>query len=233
MGCGQSGKHKRTTKEAKKTDAKAEGKAATDVKKPTILIAYYSTYGHIETMAGSVAEGVKSGGAKVKIMRIPETLGEEVLKKMHAKAKNPDHPVVTPEDIKGADGVIFGIPTRFGMASAQVKALIDATGSLWQNGSLVGKPAGIFTSTGSQNGGQETTIMTFITQLVHHGMLFIPIGYSHPDLQRMDEVKGGSPYGAGCLAGPDGSRQPSKLELGIAEHQGKYMAGVVAKLASA
>mmetsp|Transcript_12535 Transcript_12535/g.41017 ORF Transcript_12535/g.41017 Transcript_12535/m.41017 type:complete len:137 (+) Transcript_12535:417-827(+) len=131
------------------------------------------------------------------------------------------------------DGFLFGTPTRFGMASAQMKAFLDATGGLWLKGKLVGKPAGLFFSTGTQGGGQETTALTFLTQLTHHGMIYVPIGYSSPLLMNMDEIHGGSPYGAGCFAGTDGSRKPSQLELDIAKHQGSYFAGVVTKLAKA
>jgi len=133
-----------------------------------ILVVYYSMYKHIEQMATAVAKGVEAAGGKVTIMRVPETLPTEVLKKMGAPEKNADHKEATPADLEAADGIIFGIPTRFGMAAAQVKALIDRTGGLWMKGKLVGKPAGMFVSTGTQGGGQETTALTFVTQLVHH-----------------------------------------------------------------
>uniref|UniRef100_A0A7S2TF08 Flavodoxin-like domain-containing protein n=1 Tax=Lotharella oceanica TaxID=641309 RepID=A0A7S2TF08_9EUKA len=165
-------------------------------------------------------------------MRVPETLPSEVLKKMGAPDKNPEHKVATPADLEAADGIIFGIPTRFGMAAAQVKALIDSTGGIWMKGKLVGKPAAMFVSTGTQGGGQETTALTFVTQLVHHGMVFVPIGYACPKLFDMSEPHGGSPYGAGTLAGPDGKRQPSKLELEVAEFQGKHFTGIASKLAA-
>jgi len=177
-------------------------------------------------MAQEVAKGVESGGAEVKLLQVPETLPKEVLEKMHAPAK-PDVPIATPQDLAEADGIIFGIPTRFGMMTAQMKAYFDATGQLWQKGTLVGKPASIFHSTATQGGGQETTALTTVTQLTHHGMIFVPIGYGNPSLFNMDEVHGGSPYGAGTFAGGDGSRQPTQLELGIAAYQGKYFAGVV------
>lgn len=144
--------------------------------------------------------------------------------------KKPDDPIATPEVLKEADGVLFGIPTRFGMAAAQMKAFMDSTGGLWMSGGLVGKPAGVFFSTGTAGGGQETTALTFLTQLSHHGMIYVPIGYSSQLLMNMDEVHGGSAYGAGTLAGTDGSRTPSKLELDVAEHQGGYFAGVVNRL---
>jgi NAD(P)H dehydrogenase (quinone) len=138
--------------------------------------------------------------------------------------------VVSPHDLPDADGIMFGIPTRYGMAAAQVKALLDATGSLWTAGKLIGKPAGIFFSTATQGGGQETTALTFLTQLTHHGMLWVPMGYSTPLLFNMDEVHGGSPYGAGTYAGPDGSRQPTALELDVAKHHGKHFGSIAAAL---
>lgn len=140
------------------------------------------------------------------------------------------HPVITPDELVKADGFLFGYPTRFGMLPAQAKAFWDSTGGLWMKGALVGKPAGVFFSTGTQGGGQETTALTSVTQLVHHGMIYVPIGYSSPLVTDMSEVHGGSPYGAGTLAGPDGSRQPSELELKLARHQGKHTGSIVAKL---
>mmetsp|Transcript_21474 Transcript_21474/g.40237 ORF Transcript_21474/g.40237 Transcript_21474/m.40237 type:complete len:263 (-) Transcript_21474:446-1234(-) len=200
---------------------------------PKVLVLYYSMYGHIAKMADSVAEGAQSAGAAVRIMRIPETLPEEVLKKMGAPPKNLSHPEVTPDDIAAADCILIGIPTRFGMAAAQVKALMDRTGKLWMTGGLVGKVGGVFFSTATQGGGQETTAMTFITQFVHHGMLYVPIGYSNPKMFDMTTPHGGSPYGAGCLAGPDGSRAPSELELDIARHQGEFTTKFTARLVGA
>ncbi|CAN6453270.1 unnamed protein product [Victoria cruziana] len=144
-----------------------------------------------------------------------------------------DAPIITPKELADADALIFGFPTRFGMMAAQFKAFLDATGGLWRTQELAGKPAGIFFSTGSQGGGQETTALTAITQLVHHGMLYVPIGYTFgAGMFEMEEVKGGSPYGAGTYAG-DGSRQPSQLELEQAFHQGKYIAGIAKKLKAA
>ncbi|KAF1883017.1 hypothetical protein Lal_00003199 [Lupinus albus] len=160
---------------------------------------------------------------------VPETLPNEVLGKMSAPPKS-DVPVITPNELSEADGFVFGFPTRFGMMSAQFKAFLDATGGLWRTQQLAGKPAGIFYSTGSQGGGQETTALTAITQLVHHGMIFVPIGYTFgAGMFEMEQVKGGSPYGAGTYAG-DGSRQPTELELQQAFHQGKYIATITKKL---
>ncbi|CAN6922787.1 unnamed protein product [Brassica oleracea] len=157
------------------------------------------------------------------------TLPEDVLSKMSAPPKR-DAPLITPNDLAEADGFVFGFPTRFGMMAAQFKAFLDSTGGLWRTQQLAGKPAGIFYSTGSQGGGQETTALTAITQLVHHGMIFVPIGYTFgAGMFEMEKVKGGSPYGAGTFAG-DGSRQPTELELEQAFHQGKYIAAISKKL---
>ncbi len=138
--------------------------------------------------------------------------------------------MISPRDLPEADGFMFGIPTRFGMAVAQMKALMDHTGSLWLEGKLIGKPAGIFFSTGTQGGGQETTALTFLTQLTHHGMVFVPMGYSTPLLLDLNEIHGGSPYGAGTFAGVDGSRQPSEMEQTMARQHGKHFAGVARAL---
>ncbi|KAK8706108.1 hypothetical protein V6N13_049685 [Hibiscus sabdariffa] len=173
-----------------------------------VYIVYYSMYGHVEQLA----EEIKKGAASVEGVEATlwQTLSEEILGKMSAPPKS-DVPIITPNDLAEADGFIFGFPTRFGMMSAQFKAFMDATGGLWRTQQLAGKPAGIFYSTGSQGGGQETTPLTAITQLVHHGMIFVPIGYSFgAGMFEMEQVKGGSPYGAGTYAG-DGSRMPSEL----------------------
>ena len=140
--------------------------------------------------------------------------------------------VATAELLKAYDGIMFGIPTRFGMAPAQMKALMDSTGGLWQQGALVGKPAGTFFSTGTQNGGQETTALTFVTQFVHHGMIYVPMGYSTPLLFDLKEVHGGSPYGSGTIAGPDGSRMPSEHEKKVAVHHGEHFGKIVTKLSA-
>lgn len=198
---------------------------------PKIAVIYYSTYGHIKTMSDQVKKGLESAGCEATILQVPETLSDEVLEKMHAPKKAAD-PIVKASDLEEYDGFLFGTPTRFGMASAQMKSFMDSTGGLWMQGKLVGKPAGLFFSTGTMGGGQETTALTFLTQFAHHGMIYVPIGYSSPKLMDMDQIHGGSPYGAGCLAGADGSRQPSDLEKEIAFHQGQYFAGVVKKLAA-
>jgi len=191
-------------------------------KKPVrVNIIFYSLYGHVYSMAKQIAKGVEAAGGVAKLLQVPETLSEEILQKMHAPAK-PDLPVATTDDLVDCDAVLFGIPTRYGAACAQMKAFMDATGGLWAKGALVGKPAGIFFSTATQGGGQETTAFAFLTHFAHHGMLYVPIGYSSPLLFNNDEIHGGSPYGAGMVAGGQGERQASQLELNVAEHQGKY-----------
>ncbi|KAK7405134.1 hypothetical protein VNO78_06332 [Psophocarpus tetragonolobus] len=194
---------------------------------------YYSMYGHVERLAEEIKKGADSvEGVQATLWQVAETLTEEVLGKMRAPPKS-DVPMITPKELSEADGFVFGFPTRFGMMAAQFKAFLDATGGLWQTQQLAGKPAGLFYSTSSQGGGQETTALTAITQLVHHGMLFVPIGYTFgAGMFEMEELKGGSPYGSGTYAG-DGSRQPTKLELEQAFHQGKYIASITKKLKEA
>ncbi|KAH8920833.1 benzoquinone reductase [Atractiella rhizophila] len=191
-----------------------------------ILLLYYSTYGHIWKLAESVAKGLKASGATVDIYQIPETLPAEVLTKMHAPPKAQYPPFEDVSLLKGYDGYAFGIPTRYGRAPAQVSAFFDRTGGLWASGALVGKFATIFSSTGSQHGGQETTALSTIPFLAHHGIIYVPIG-PHPGLAEMNEVAGGSYYGAATVAAGDGSRQPSDLELRIAEYQGSHFGNTV------
>lgn len=191
-----------------------------------ILVIFYSMYGHVETLAKEIKEGLDSvQGVKAELWRLPETLPEEVLKKMYAKTHTDEIPVLTYDklsELETADGFLFGFPTRFGMMPSQVKSFFDSTGGLWFKGALAGKPAGLFFSTSSQGGGQETTALTSITVLAHHGMIYVPLGYTFgPDLSTTTEVKGGSPYGAGTLSGADGKRTPSELELKIARYQGE------------
>lgn len=195
-----------------------------------VYIVYYSTYGHVEKLAHEIKKGADFvEGVEAKLWQVPETLPKEVLEKLGAPPKS-DVPLITPNELTEADGFLFGFPTRFGLMAAQFKAFMDATGGLWRTQALAGKPAGIFYSTASQGGGQETTPLTSITQLVHHGMMFVPIGYTFGGgMFEMDQVKGGSPYGAGTFAG-DGTRQPSDLELAQAFHQGKYFAAIAKKL---
>jgi len=198
-----------------------------------IYIVIYTTYGHVFKMAEKVKEGVDAvDGCEAKIYQVPETLPAEVLEKMHAPPK-PDVPIITADELKEADGILFGVPTRFGMIPAQMKAFLDSTGGLWQSGALVGKPAGIFFSTATQGGGQETTALTFVTQLAHHGMIFVPTGYISPAEQfNMEEIMAGSAYGAGTFAGADGSRMPSAGELNRALAQGKSFSAVAKKLSA-
>jgi len=195
-----------------------------------VYIVYYSMYGHVQKLAEEIQKGAASvEGVEAVLWQVPETLSDEVLGKMSAPAKG-SVPTITANDLAEADGFIFGFPTRFGMMAAQFKAFIDSTGALWRTQQLAGKPAGLFFSTGSQGGGQETTALTAITQLAHHGMIFVPIGYTFgAGMFEMENVKGGSPYGAGTFAG-DGSRQPTELELEQARYQGKYIAAITKKL---
>lgn len=189
---------------------------------PRVAIIIYSMYGHIAKVAESVKAGVESAGGNATIFQVPETLPENVLKLMHAPAK-PDYPIASNDTLTEYDAFMFGIPTRFGNFPAQFKAFWDATGGLWAKGALYGKPAGIFVSTGTPGGGQEVTALNSLSTLVHHGIIFVPLGYAKtfPQITSFDEVHGGSPWGAGTFAGPDGSRHPTKLELEIATIQGK------------
>eukprot|EP00048_Salpingoeca_helianthica_P014426 m.221642 g.221642 ORF g.221642 m.221642 type:complete len:227 (-) comp15854_c0_seq1:206-886(-) len=200
-----------------------------------IAIIYYSMYGHIRKLAHAEAKGAKEAGVEVDVFQVPETLSDEVLAAMHAPGKGDDKVAdfASLSTLKDYDGFIFGIPTRFGMMAAQMKAFWDMTGQLWQKGELVGKPVGVFTSVGTQGGGIETTALTALTQFTHHGMIFVPTGYSFgAEMFDVSTVHGGTPYGAGTIAGPDGSRQPSDYELRLAEHQGKYFSNIVKKLSA-
>ncbi|MDX9785775.1 MAG: NAD(P)H:quinone oxidoreductase [Desulfobacterales bacterium] len=195
-----------------------------------ILILYYSMYGHIETMAYAVAEGALSvEGIEVIVKRVPELLPEDVARKAGAKLDQAA-PVATPGELAEYDAVLFGTPTRFGNMCAQMRNFLDQTGGLWAGGKLVGKVGSVFTSTGTQHGGQETTITSFHSTLLHHGMIIVGVPYSCQELTNMSEITGGSPYGAGTLAGADGSRQPSENEIKIARFQGTHVAQVAKKL---
>ncbi|KNA20978.1 hypothetical protein SOVF_047310 [Spinacia oleracea] len=198
-----------------------------------LYIVFYSMYGHVEGLARRMKKGVDSvEGIEGVLYRVPENLSPEVLAHMKAPSKDDSIPeIVEAAELAAADGFLFGFPTRYGCMAAQMKAFFDSTGQLWKEQSLAGKPAGFFVSTGTQGGGQETTAWTAITQLVHHGMLFVPVGYTFgAGMFKMDTIRGGSPYGAGVFAG-DGTREPTDTELALAEHQGKYMAAVVKRLA--
>lgn len=194
-----------------------------------IAIIIYSMYHHIATLAESVKAGIEESGNTATIYQVAETLPEEVLLKMHAPAK-PSYPLATPDILTTVDGVIFGFPTRFGSFPAQIKAFIDSLGGLWQNGSLYQKPCGVFISTGT-GGGNEMTIVNFMSTIAHQGMIYVPLGYApvFGELTNLNEIHGGSPWGAGTIAGPDGSRKPSELELKIAKTQGSEFSKVVNK----
>ncbi|WP_219095978.1 NAD(P)H:quinone oxidoreductase [Pseudomonas sp. UMAB-40] len=194
-----------------------------------ILVLYHSMYGHIETMAQHVAQGASSvPGVEVTVKRVPETMDPEAFKAAHGKTDQAA-PVANPAELSGYDAIIFGTPTRFGNMSGQMRNFLDQTGGLWASGALVGKVASVFTSTGT-GGGQEMTITSTWTTLAHHGMVIVPIGYSDPALFDVSQPGGGTPYGASTIAGADGSRQPDPRELGIARHQGQYVAKIAAKL---
>jgi NAD(P)H dehydrogenase (quinone) len=196
-----------------------------------VLVLYYSSYGHIETMAGAVAEGAREvPGTEVTIKRVPELVPEEVARKSNFKLDQPA-PVASVNELPQYDAIIFGTPTRFGNMCAQMRNFLDQTGGLWVNGSLIGKVGSVFASTGVQHGGQETTITSFHTTLLHQGMIIVGLPFSAPGLVNMDEITGGTPYGATTLAKPDGSRRPSANELELARFQGRHVAGIAAKLA--
>ena len=199
-----------------------------------VLIVYYSMYGHIYRMAEAVKEGAGSvSGADVRICRVPETLPEEVLQKMGAleTQKSLAHvPVCQVEELAAADAIIFGAPTRFGNMCGQMRQFLDATGGLWAKGALVGKVGSVFTSSATQHGGQESTILTFHVTLLHHGMVIVGLPYAFAGQMRIDEITGGSPYGASTIAGGDGKRLPSENELAAARFQGKHVAEIAARL---
>ncbi|KAH7459571.1 hypothetical protein PRIC1_012653 [Phytophthora ramorum] len=197
-----------------------------------VAIIYYSMYGHVAKLASSIKAGVTSvPGVQASVYQVQETLSDDLRKALHAPPKS-DLPVATPDVLKNADGILLGFPTRFGMLPAQVKGLFDACGGLWANGALIGKPCGVFFSTGSLGGGQETTAMSMTPFMAHHGMTFVPLGYRSPLIGTNEEVHGGSPWGAGTLANGDGSRQPTELELEIAKIQGQSFAEITKKLSS-
>ncbi|KAF8137144.1 flavoprotein-like protein [Boletus edulis] len=200
---------------------------------PRIAIIIYSMYGHIATLAESVKEGVIAAGGSAKIYQIPETLPDEILAKMHAPPK-PDYPVISADQLTEFDGFLFGVPTRYGNFPAQWKAFWDSTGQLWAKGALAGKFAAVFVSTGTPGGGQEATIMNSLSTLVHHGIVYVPLGYSRTftQLSNLTEIHGGSPWGAGTFAGGDGSRQPSALELETAKLQGTWFYEIVERSSS-
>jgi NAD(P)H dehydrogenase (quinone) len=197
-----------------------------------VLVLYYSMFGHVEIMAQAVAEGVREvEGVNAVIKRVPETLPEDQALAMGVKLNQPA-PIATVEELPDYDAIIFGTPTRFGNMTAQMRSFLDHTGKLWTNGRLIGKVGSVFTSSATQHGGQESTILSFHTTLLHQGMVIVGVPYSCTDQMRTDEITGGSPYGASTITGADGKRMPSANELGIARFQGRHVA-VIAKRQSA
>ena len=196
-----------------------------------VLVLYYSSYGHIERMAGAVAEGARSAGADVTLKRVPELMPREVAEKAGIKLDQ-GAPIAAVEELADYDAIIFGTPTRFGMMAAQMRNFLDQTGGLWVKGALVGKVGSVFTSTATQHGGQESTILSFHTTLLHQGMVIVGLPYAFAGQTGVDEVKGGSPYGASTIADGNGSRQPSAVELEGAKFQGAHVARIAAKLAA-
>jgi NAD(P)H dehydrogenase (quinone) len=199
-----------------------------------VLIVYYSTYGHVHKMAEAMAEGVKQvDGAEAIMRRVPETLPDEVLEKMgavDAQKTFSQVPICSVDELASADAVIFGTPTRFGNMCGQMRQFLDATGQLWAQGALVGKVGSVFTSSATQHGGQESTILSFHISLLHHGFLIVGLPYAFQGQMRIDEVTGGSPYGASTIAGGSGERMPSENELDAARFQGKHVAEIAKKL---
>jgi NAD(P)H dehydrogenase (quinone) len=196
---------------------------------PKVLVLYYSTYGHIEKMAEAVAEGARSAGAQVDIKRVPEMVPEEIARGAHFKLDQAA-PVATIADLEHYDAIVVGTGTRFGRMSSQMAAFLDQAGGLWARGALNGKVGAAFASTATQHGGQETTLFSIITNLLHFGMVVVGLPYSHQGQMTLAEIVGGAPYGATTIAGGDGSRQPSAIDLAGARHQGELVAKTAAKL---
>jgi NAD(P)H dehydrogenase (quinone) len=205
------------------------------VGKVKVLVVFYSVYGHIYQMAEAVAQGAREvKGAEVELRRVPETLSEDILKQIGAiesQKKFAHIPVCTIDELASADAIIFGTPTRFGNMCSQMRAFLDGAGPLWAKGALVGRVGSVFTSSSNQHGGQESTILTFHVTLLHLGMVVVGLPYAFRGQIRMDEITGGSPYGASTIAGPKGERWPSKNELDAARFQGKHVAEIASKLA--
>ena len=200
-----------------------------------IQVVFYSMYSHIYQLAGAVAEGVRQvEGAEAILYQVPELMPEEALEKSGAKAARATFahvPIITPDQLAEADAIIFGTPTRFGNMCAQMRNFLDQTGGLWMKGALIGKVGSVFTSTATQHGGQETTLTSFHTTLLHHGMVIVGVPYSEQRQMTLVEISGGSPYGASTITGGDGSRHPSENELDIARFQGKHVATIAQRLA--
>lgn len=195
-----------------------------------ILVLYYSSYGHVETMAHSIAEGVRKAGLQVDVKRVPELVPEDAAKANHFKLDQ-KAPIASPDELVHYDGIIVGAPTRFGRLPAQMANFWDQTGGLWAKGALIGKVGAVFTSTATQHGGQETTLYSLMSNLLHHGLVISGLPYSFQGQMRNDEITGGAPYGATTVANGDGSRQPSETELEGARFLGEHVAGLVKKLA--
>jgi NAD(P)H dehydrogenase (quinone) len=199
-----------------------------------VQVVFYSTYGHIYRMAEAIAEGAREiPDVEVVLYQVPEVMPDAVLEQIGAKAARQAFahiPVIEPDQLASADAIIFGTPTRFGNMAGQMRNFLDRTGNLWQTGGLVGKVGSVFTSTATQHGGQETTITSFHSTLLHHGMVIVGVPYTEPRLMNMEEITGGTPYGASTLAGLDGSRQPSENELAIARTQGRHVARIARQL---
>jgi NAD(P)H dehydrogenase (quinone) len=196
-----------------------------------ILVLYYSTYGHIETLANAMAEGARSTGATVDVKRVPETVPDSVARSGHFKLDQAA-PIATVDELPSYDAIMIGAPTRYGRMPSQMAAFLDQTGRLWASGALHGKVGAAFTSTATQHGGQETTLFSIITNLLHLGMVIVGLPYSHQGQMTLDEVVGGSPYGATTIAGGKGQRQPSQIELDGARHQGMLVAQTANKLSN-
>ena len=195
-----------------------------------VLVLYYSSYGHIETMAKAMAEGAESGGASVDIKRVPETAPQEVIEAAHFKTDHP-YPVCDPMELPNYDAIIIGVPTRYGNMCSQMQAFWDRTGPLWATGALVGKVGGAFASSATQHGGNEATLLSAHKTLLHHGLMVVGLPYAFAGQMNTDEIVGGSPYGATTIAKGDGSRMPSQIELDGAKFQGKHIAEIAAKVA--
>ena len=194
-----------------------------------VLVLYYSAYGHIETMANAVAEGAREGGASVDIKRVPEIVPEDVARKSHFKVDQ-KAPIAKIEDLANYDAIVVGAGTRFGRLASQMANFLDQAGGLWMRGALHGKVGGAFTSSATQHGGQETTLFSIITNLLHFGMVIVGLNYGHAGQMTLSEITGGSPYGATTIAGGDGSRQPTENELQGARYQGRKIAETASKL---
>lgn len=195
-----------------------------------VLVLYHSFYGHIEAMANAVAQGAREvAGAQVDVKRVPETVPEEAFRKSGGKADQ-SAPVAQPGELANYDAIIFGTPTRFGNMTGQMRTFLDQTGGLWATGALVGKVGSVFASSGTQHGGQESTILTFHPTLLHHGMVIVGLPYAEQRQTGLDEIKGGSPYGASTIAGTQGERMPSAQELGMAQFQGRHVTTIATKL---